>query len=79
MIREMVRASELIDILNNELASDPATESCRFEGEIAIACDENGCSWQAPQLRGKPDSAARGKIDALVRQLQEKYCVDEED
>lgn len=79
MVREMLGAAQLLELLNEELDTDPATRDCRFDGEIAIACDENGCNWRAPDLKGTPAAGGQEKIDTLIEAMQQKYCVDEED
>ena len=82
MEREVISETELVRIINDNLAATEAASECKFSGVYTLRePNENGCNWSVGVFRrGNTPVEICGPVVARVtRELQGKYNIEDTD
>jgi hypothetical protein len=78
MEREILTEADLVQIINDELASTEAAAECRFSGVYSLQePDESGCNWSMGTYiaGGIPAEISAPVVARVVSELQRKYNI----
>ena len=68
MTRQLIKMDELLETMNQELASHDSCVECRFKSVVPlVSTDEGGCNWSHANLTCRGYPAIAGPPNALCR------------